>query len=125
MQIRRIVHIILFFFLVLVSLTAQNEEFDVRRDLYKIVELKRNAETLDMNKVHIRVKGYVVQRCSADMYMLQDETGVIKLHILPHVMPDFSFNDKIEIEVAGDISYQLYRTPIIEAKKVSYPKADF
>lgn len=118
-------YLLLLMLLVSFRTSAQDDEYSFSKHFYTVVELKRNAETLDINKVPVKTKGYVVQRSSSEMYMFQDDTGVMKLHICPKAMPEFYYNEKIEIEVYGLINYELFRTPVLEAKKISLPKTGF
>lgn len=124
MQKLQTLYLFLFLSIFSLSVCAQDDEFCLTK-FYKVIELKRNASTLDQNNMPIKTKGYVVQQSSSEMYMFQDETGVIKVHIPDKVKAKLYYNENIEIVLTGEINYELFRTPVIEVNEISFPKTTF
>lgn len=118
----RILYLLLQLLVFIATASAQDEDDFCLTKFYTIIELKRNASTLDQNNVPIKTKGYVVQQSSSEMFVFQDETGVIKVHISPKTKADFYYNENIEIVLTGEINYELFRIPVIEVKEISLPK---
>ena len=83
-----------------------------------VQEVSDNALKLDRKDTMVKLKGFIIEQLGDDNYMFKDATGKIKVEIDKKRLPAATFNENTEMEIIGEVDYDLLEGTEIEVKNV-------
>ena len=83
-----------------------------------VKEVSDNALKLDRKDTMVKLKGFIIEQLGDDNYMFKDATGKIKVEIDKKRLPAATFNENTEMEIIGEVDYDLLEGTEIEVKNV-------
>lgn len=89
-----------------------------------VKEVEGAALKLDRKDTQVKLKGFIIEKLNDENYTFSDATGKIKVEIDKKNLPSFTFNEKTELIIMGEVDYDLLEGTEIEVEQVLLPGSE-